>query len=248
MRLVGLMQMHDEARHGNLRRCLDNLSMYCDDIAIYDDGSTDDSVSVAREYTDHVIEGGAQDFMWETRHRQQALERAITIGADYIIWIDADEVFDRRGTEGGIRDLCETGKSWEFYELNLWRSETWVRRDIWVGEHHERLWKVTPGMRIPEKRGLHNQLFPGGLDVETCHDIKVIHYGFASVESIERRWRQRSALGQPIPVRRRSVDESEMDLYRIDLGQLPPGVPAPTDEPMPTPIRYAEDIMKEAGL
>jgi len=248
MKIVGIVQFYNEERHDNLHRCLSNMEQYCDEIVVYDDGSTDNSVSVAQEFTKHIISSPDNDFMWETKHKQQLLEHAVALDADYICWLDADEVFDREATQGGIRHLCEDGVSWEFYEITLWRSQTWRRLDIWEGEKHPRLWKVKPGIHITEKHGLHNLLVPPDLDVKLCPHFHVIHYGFSTKESIERRWRARSKLGQPIPVRRHSVDERSMRLERVPPDKFPPGITVPVDEPRPTRIRYGEDIMKEAGF
>lgn len=248
MKIVGIVQVFNEVRNGNLRRCLDNLSRYCDEIAVYDDGSDDDSVSVARTYTPHVIEGGVNDLTMETEHRQRLLDLALTLAPDYLCWLDADEVFDRGATEGGIRQLCETGRSWEFHEITLWRSQTWRRVDIWQGEKHPRLWKASPDMRIPQARGIHCPIVPAGLDVALCPDYRVIHYGFATQAAIERRWRARTALGVPVDVRRRTLDEREMQLERVPADTFPPGIEYVENEPQPTPIRYSEDIMREVGL
>lgn len=248
MKLIGFLQQYNENTYGNLRRCLENLSRYCDEIAVYDDGSTDDSLDVVREFTDLIIEGGVNDFLNETTHKQRLLGLALTRSPDYLVWLDADEVFDRGATEGGLRRLCETGKSWTFFDVTPWRSQTWHRLDVWEGANQPRLWKTTEGMQIPRAHGLHRQLYPDGLDLSTCRDHRVIHYGFSSKEAIERRWRARTAHGMPIEDRRHSIDEREMQLERLPPERFPPGIDVPTGEPKPESIRYAEDIMAEAGL
>ena len=55
MKLVAQVCMYNEVLKGNLERCLNNLKLYCDEIVIYDDASTDNSIKVASKYTEHII-------------------------------------------------------------------------------------------------------------------------------------------------------------------------------------------------
>ena len=143
--------------------------------------------------------------------------------------------------------LCGTGVSYSFPEITLWRSQTWRRLDYLGFGVFVRLWKNTGSLKIPCKPGLHNQLYPNGLAVKRSRH-RVIHYGYSTREFIEQRWRERTKLGVPTTFRRKGIDESKMDLERVPQNLFPDGIPFPNDEPRPTPIRYSEDIMKEAGL
>jgi len=245
MKLVGIVMEYNESSRGNLRRCLDNMKLYCDEIVVYDDGSTDDSVAVAQEYTKHIIASSDNDFMAETEHRQMLVDYANALKADYIFWLDADEVLDRNGTKG-IRDLCH-GPSYGFREVTLWRSDLWKRTDYLGSGWFTRLWKNTGHLRIPPARGLHKQLHPDGLEVIPSK-FEVIHFGYATKEAIERRWRERSALGVSVIKRKAGIDERNMVLERISLATFPPGIEIDNETKMPTPIKYHPDIMKEAGL
>jgi hypothetical protein len=92
VKLVAFIQMFNESSRGNLRRCLGNCKQWADDIVIYDDASTDDSVAVAREYTDHIIVGKENCFRRELYHKEELLEYALTLSPDWIFWIDCDEI------------------------------------------------------------------------------------------------------------------------------------------------------------
>lgn len=249
MKLCGYLMQFNESSRGNLRRCLESMSCYVDNIVVYDDASTDDSVSVIREFTDHVILGERNDFANEISHRQQLLASALALSPDYILWLDADEVICRRGAEGGLRALCETGKSFNFDKITLWRSQTWCRLDYLGTGRFLHLWQNTGHLTIPSADGLHQQPFPNGLgELGTAPHIRVLHFGYATQESIERRWRERTKLGLPIGFRRNGIDERKMQLKAVPLDWFPAGVDVPRDEPMPTPIRYHPEIMQEAGL
>ena len=46
IKLVGFVKCFNEGKTGNLERVLNHLSKFCDDIVIYDDGSTDNSYEI----------------------------------------------------------------------------------------------------------------------------------------------------------------------------------------------------------
>lgn len=246
MKLVGIVQVYNEVERGNLQRCLQCMVRYCDDIVIYDDGSTDNSVEVAHQFTDHVLCGEVNDFANETRHRNAMLQCAVGLGATHVFWLDADEVLEWDSRQA-IWDLCERGGSWSFEEVTLWRSTHWRRMDYLGSGWFTRLWQVFDGIRIREQRGLHRQLYPEGLEAERAAP-RVLHFGYVTQEAIERRWRERTQHGVPVDIRRRGLDESCMILEPVPEEWFPPSVEIDINEEKPTPIRYAEDIMAEAGL
>lgn len=252
MKLVGFLMERDERSKGNLTRCLENLQRYCDEIVVYDDGSVDGSLDIVRQYTDHFIVGPGAGLSRETEHRQQLLDLALTLDPDYVFWLDADEVLDRRGTEGGLRADCETsrGAAYEFEEVTLWRSQSWRRLDYLGSGWFKRLWNVRGREpHIPQAQGLHRQLFPNGVGPAWLPSTyRVLHYGYATKAAIELRWRERTAYGVPANFRRKCIDEQTMRLERVPLDWYPVGCEPPRDEAKPEPIRYAEDIMEEAGL
>ncbi len=80
---------------GYLHACLDSLKDYVDEIIICDNGSTDSTEKIAREYTDHFLtidpdpdgDGIANFAHW----RNLSIEPAT---GDLILWVDSDEVVD----------------------------------------------------------------------------------------------------------------------------------------------------------
>lgn len=72
-----------------LRRCLDSAKGLVDEIVVVDTGSGDDTVSIAREYTDKVYEfDWIEDF---SAARNYSFSKA---EMDYILWLDADDVIE----------------------------------------------------------------------------------------------------------------------------------------------------------
>jgi glycosyltransferase involved in cell wall biosynthesis len=71
-----------------IERCLESVQALADEIIIFDSGSTDATLDIARRYTDKI---------WETewpgygKQKQRALEQA---SCDWVLAIDADEALD----------------------------------------------------------------------------------------------------------------------------------------------------------
>lgn len=80
-----------------LARCLDSVKDIVDEIIIVDTGSTDKTISIAKEFTEHVYL-----FQWQddfSLARNFSFSKATK---DYILWLDADDVID---SENKIRFL-----------------------------------------------------------------------------------------------------------------------------------------------
>ncbi len=71
----------------NIRRCLESIA-WADEIIVLDSGSSDNTIEIAREFTDNVF---STDWQGYGVQKQRALERATS---DWILNLDADESVD----------------------------------------------------------------------------------------------------------------------------------------------------------
>ena len=78
---VTIIAKNEEA---NIRRCLESV-LWADEIIVLDSGSTDNTVSIAKEYTDKVY---LTDWQGYGIQKQRALDHA---KGDWVLNIDADE-------------------------------------------------------------------------------------------------------------------------------------------------------------
>ena len=93
--LVGLTRVRNEALI--IADTIQHLLSYCEHVILFDDCSTDDTVAIAAEAGGKYITIICNDW-WrtkrvieETRHRAILLERARKMGADWCLYLDADE-------------------------------------------------------------------------------------------------------------------------------------------------------------
>ncbi len=82
MRLSVIIITKNEA--ASIARCLESVS-WADEVVVLDSGSSDDTVAIARRYTQHVIE---TDWPGFGPQKNRALQRAT---GDWVLSLDADE-------------------------------------------------------------------------------------------------------------------------------------------------------------
>lgn len=211
-----MLQMYNELEQGNLPRYMESISKYCDAIVVYDDGSTDGGMEyIIEKWSDKIQisfkRNESNDFIDEVSHKSDLLEMARSINTDWIFRIDADEVIEKAGEDGEIRRLCEEGDgggidSIAFRNANLWRHPGFYRLDNAFNDFVScRLWRLKDTVKYNSTaRGLHQRAVPDGLIKEGWADIITLHYGFASDESIIRKFLTYKSHGQ-----------SGWDLYRL---------------------------------
>ncbi len=218
MKLVGIIQTYNEASNGNLERCLNSLTKYCDEVVVWDDGSTDESWKIYdKKYHCHFLGGMKNDFENELHHKQKLVDTAKSIGADWILRMDADEVIEPRG-ESEIRALISDSDKtgWAFHMTNLWRSEAFYRVDNGYNDViFNRLWRAHPDLKFNVQRGLHLTNYPvGATDNEGFSNLEIIHYGFASDKAILDKYRMYLSHGQTGAALDRLIDERGLVVRR----------------------------------
>ncbi len=233
MKLTAMLQMYNEMKFGNLPRYMHSIARYCDALVVYDDASTDDSVAYLDDFLSepelysvrlkeiHIICGESNDYAAEVDHKAQLVAKAIEIGSDWIFRIDADEVIEKAGEEGRMRELCEEGlengiDSYAFRNANLWRDPGFYRLDNSFNDFIScRLWKNNGKLCYNQtKRGLHQRAVPDGLTNEGWADIITLHYGFAFNESIVHKYRMYKSHGQSGWELERLIDERTLKVNK----------------------------------
>lgn len=193
IKLVGFLKIYNEASSGNLERVLRHMSKFCDDIVVCDCESTDNGVEITKRYTSHILHE-KNNFRNELSTKQVMLDYALKLRPDWIVWLDADEIFDRNGESGSIRKLCAYGNQEEidgflFHEYNLWKSDRKYRIDeLWDKVGKINLWKNNGNLHFDAQEGLHRPQHPLGLNNIKPVRIKLIHFGFASQALIDRKY------------------------------------------------------------
>ncbi|MEC0371483.1 glycosyltransferase [Paenibacillus chibensis] len=186
-RLTAVMQVRNE-EEGMLEEVLEDLSRYVDEIAIVDDASTDETVALCRKYpkVKHLMTLPQSHFDREWLLRKQLWELACSTDPDWILAVDADEIYEDKA-KAHMRELMDQDQfDWVGFRLfDLWGDRTHYREDEhWqIHRRHTRtLVRYIPGYhyfyppmdhhvpRLP----LSYAALPGFLA-----ELRVKHYGWA---------------------------------------------------------------------
>jgi glycosyltransferase involved in cell wall biosynthesis len=188
-----------------IERCLDDIILWADKIVIFDDGSTDDTVEIARQYPKVVSihqKGNLGNVRTEGRDRQILYELACKQKPDWIMFLDADEVFEDK-LKWQIYDMITASdiNLYHFLEINFWRGETHYRIDNsynlgWFG----RLFRCFPRLSMTTDQDEHSGGVPHNIPGATQwgesergrkSDVCVKHYGFSDYQRVtEKAWRR----------------------------------------------------------
>jgi glycosyltransferase involved in cell wall biosynthesis len=117
----------------NIRRCLESVAPFSDEIIVVDSLSTDRTVEIARRHATRVIE---HEWLGYGRQKQLALEHA---KGDWVFSIDADEVVspELAAEIGALSPDCD---GYEVPRL-VWYLGRWIRHSGWYPGYVLRLFR-----------------------------------------------------------------------------------------------------------
>ncbi|XFA72605.1 glycosyltransferase family 2 protein [Thermosynechococcaceae cyanobacterium Okahandja] len=199
----------------NLQRCLSSVQAVVDEIVVVDTGSTDDTVAIARQFTDKLFSlPWGDDF---AAARNYSLEQAT---GDWILVIDADEVLVR---------LSDTPLQAQLAPLTHLQACELLRREIGTGQQFSdfaivRLFRNLPTLRYRGR--FHEQLVSSGADpiaTTRLSTLRIDHYGYQPAD-LQAKMRDRNI---PILERIRASEGLSLSLL-FALAQMYSAVNNPT--------------------
>jgi glycosyltransferase involved in cell wall biosynthesis len=118
----------------NIADALESVG-WIDDIVVVDSGSSDDTVAIARRYTDHVTVRA-----WEGYGAQKNYASGLA-AHDWVLSLDADErVSPELALE--IQELMQAGPTVQGYRIprTTWHLGRWIRSTDWYPDRQLRLY------------------------------------------------------------------------------------------------------------
>lgn len=195
-RVTAFMQVRNEADR-YLESVLRDLSEYVDEIVIVDDASTDDTVKLCRSFpkVSRIVELSESHFNRETELKIILWQAACASGPDWLLAIDADELFEDRMKQEITTLVDQDRYDWVAFRMyDFWGGTTHYREDdLW--QLHKRytitLVRYLPGYYyfLPTMNH-HSPRLPLSYAALPGHqsDIRIKHYGWAGSE--EERYRK----------------------------------------------------------
>ncbi|GAD80546.1 glycosyltransferase family 2 protein [Vibrio ezurae] len=138
MSTIGILLITKNAGK-TLRECLESVSGWTDDIAILDSGSTDDTLSIAREYTSNI----QSKHDWEGFGIQRQVAQTY-LTTDWVLAIDSDEVVSDQ-LKNSIQNVIKQSDLNTCYSINrlTWAFGKFIRHSGWYPDRIVRLYPRT---------------------------------------------------------------------------------------------------------
>ena len=134
--MIRLSMIVKNEEHRYLKRVLESAKKYIHDAVIIDDGSTDNTVTLCKEILQDVlrtiIENKQSKFHNEWELRQQQWEETIKNNPDWIIFLDADEIFEDSFALA-VNELIKDEESdlYAFRLYDFWDEEYYREDTLW---------------------------------------------------------------------------------------------------------------------
>ena len=194
-RLIAMMIIRNEADR-YLKRTLEELVSYTDEVVIIDDNSTDESREICRSFEQvHLVTNNRSTF-WidESSLRRQCWEKTVAREPDWILALDADEMLEE-SIKWKVEELMEEDKydRIAFRLFEFWNSFHSYRVDkMWNPKNR---WVVNMIRYFPSypyrwrKQRLHCGRLPANLPGRTYYsDLRLKHYGYVRPEDQRRKY------------------------------------------------------------
>lgn len=135
-RLSVYMMVQDEGKR--IRRALESVKDLADELLVIDGGSTDDTVAIAREFTDSVL---IHNFEGYALQRQFALSQ---VRGEWVLAIDADETLSPE-LHDAIPGLitADDVDAYDFSRRNIVKNGVWMKYGRMYPDYQRRLFRRT---------------------------------------------------------------------------------------------------------
>ena len=163
-----------------IRRCMKSAKLFADEIILVDTGSTDETMKIAREYTDKVFQSERFNSETEVKDFHFGLARNESLGkctGDWIVWMDADDVIPKSSAKK-IREIAQTQTPSFCYSFLVNTGDT--------SFEHVRMFPNKKGVLFDENHACHEFPLLKGLQSVRRRDITVFHHPLVDNNSRKR--------------------------------------------------------------
>lgn len=189
MKLVAILRVKDEIRA--IHECLAKLSTLVDEIIMLDNGSTDGTLEALKSYpkVKKVIHSQGYD---EGRDKIMLLNEAKQTKADWIIWIDGDEVFEKHFT----REVIESYMHSKYNRITFRMCNFWLSKErcIYDGQYYlynlhpqRSMWRNMESAYFRDRK-LHNGDIMGVTGKTLLSPYRIKHFGYVDKQKMQEKF------------------------------------------------------------
>lgn len=188
MKLVAILRIKNEILH--IERCLSRLSELVDEIVILDNGSTDGTLEVYPRFK-KVVQLLQTEGFDEGRDKIMLLDAARERKADWVLWLDGDELLEQAFTRNQINKYMTSGiNKIAFRLVNFWLTDTKFRVDGRFFQYslypRVRMWRNVQGAHFRDRK-IHNGEIEGVPGRVKVVPYRLLHYGYVDEDKIQKK-------------------------------------------------------------
>lgn len=189
MRIIGIMVVGPNEKY--LIRSLNEFKRLCDDAIIATNNADENTIKTIEEYGFKHYEDNREWGIDQPNIKTDLLTRAGELNPDWIIALDADEVFCPSFTRDEAETLASTGEiAFNFLVINLYNDENHFAHSIGI----QRFWNIRFYKYLPEyglqflRKNLHCGLAPPISYKYGWHaPYYLLHFGLMAKEDRDRK-------------------------------------------------------------
>lgn len=156
----------------NLSKCLESIKGWVDEIVIVDSGSTDNTIEIAKKYTDKIFIHA----QWKGFGKQRQIAQSY-VESEYLLWLDADEYVTNE-LKQSILTAIRNNKEKTVYQIGR-LSEVFgreIRHSGWYPDFVTRLYR-TKETQYNDSLVHEKVVIPQGFKTETLNG-DLLHYTY----------------------------------------------------------------------
>ena len=215
MKIISILRIKNEILV--IRECLANLSSLVDEILIVDNGSTDGTLEVYKEFK-KVTKVIKTEGFGEGRDKCLLLEEAKKRNPDWILWMDADEVFEEGFTRREVEKIMNYGYDRVAFRLcHFWLNKTHCRLDgkwfFYSLRFQPRMFRNLVGIYFENKK-IHSGFIKGMNSKILLSPYRIKHYGYIDKKKISEKYNSYKSVDKSISYEHLNPDNKGF-LYRF---------------------------------
>jgi len=185
MKIIAILRIKDQML--TIDACLGKLSDLVDDIIVLDNGSTDGTMEAYARYPKVTKILRTEGFN-EGRDKIMLLDEAKKSGADWIMWIDGDEIFEKHFSRAAVdRYMRSRHNRVVFRMCNFWLSKERFRYDseyyLYTLHPQRSMWRNIESANFKDQK-IHNGDIRGVPGKAHISPYRIKHYGHVDREKM----------------------------------------------------------------
>lgn len=189
-KIVTIYRLKNEERW--IKKSLESISSFCDSVVVLDNGSTDNTLKICKNFPNVVTIIEQPDLPFdEARDKNTLLQSALTFKPDFVLTMDGDEILmpnSKEILEEELEVLYTNSHVFSFQFLYIWDKLNKFRYDgIYQNIWQPRLIKI---IDQPQNLLIAETSYPGnthasgipnnalGQDAIIQSNVKILHYGY----------------------------------------------------------------------